>query len=111
MLLKEEYEKIYNFISDANAGGRKNGRVQDHILIINLIIFEHARHDSSTQVTIGIYDCEQGFDSLWQDEVINKLYDAGLRDFKLALLQKLNNTNHLAIKHMMVYHKEKKSKT
>ena len=64
MLLKEEYEKIYNFISDANAGGRKNGRVQDHILIINLIIFEHARHDSSTQVTIGIYDCEQGFYSL-----------------------------------------------
>ena len=98
MLLKDEYQKIDAYMSDANAGGRKGRRVQDHLFIINGIIFEHARHKSNTQITIGIYDCEQCFDSLWQDEVINNLYDAGVRNDKLALLQKLNHTNHIAVK-------------
>ena len=97
MILKDEYDKVDAFMSDANAGGRKGRRVQDHLFLINGIIFEHARNKSSTPISIGIYDCEQCFDSLWQDEVINNLYDAGLRNDKLALLQKINHKNKLAI--------------
>ena len=98
MILKDEYEKVDAFMSDANAGGRKGRRVQDHLFIINGIIFEHAKNKSSKPISIGIYDCEQCFDLLWQDEVINNLYDAGLRNDKLALLQKINHKNRLAIK-------------
>ena len=74
-------------------GGRKGRRSQDHLFIINRIIFEHARHKTSKQISIGIYDCEQCFDSLWQEEVINNLYEAGIKDDKLSILQKINHTN------------------
>ena len=98
MLLKDEYDKIDEFMSDANAGGRKGRRAQDHLFVINGIIYEHARSKHKKQITLGIYDCEQCFDSLWQDEITNDLYEAGIKNDKLALLQKLNETNKVAIK-------------
>ena len=97
LLLKDEYKKLDTFMSDANAGGRKGRRPQDHLFIINGIIFEHARHKTSKPISLGIYDCEQCFDSLWQDEVINNLYEAGIRNDKLSLLQKINQENCVAV--------------
>ena len=49
-------------------------------------------------ISISIYDCRQCFDSMWQDEVINDIYEAGIRDDKLALLNEINKTNNLAVK-------------
>ena len=43
MLLQDEYKKIDEYMSDSNAGGRKGRRAQDHLFIINGIIFDHAR--------------------------------------------------------------------
>ena len=43
MLLQDEYKKIDDYMSDSNAGGRKGRRAQDHLFIINGIIFDHAR--------------------------------------------------------------------
>ena len=43
MLLKDEFNKIDEYMSDADAGGRKGRRVQDHLFVINGIIFDHAR--------------------------------------------------------------------
>ena len=98
MLLKDEYNKIDEFMSDANAGGRIGRRAQDHLFVINGIIYEHARSKHKKPITLGMYDCEQCFDSLWQDEITNNLYEAGIKNDKLALLQKLNETNKVAIK-------------
>ena len=39
MLLKDEYKKVDEYMSDANAGGRKGRRSQDHLFIVNGIIF------------------------------------------------------------------------
>ena len=86
MLLKDEYAKINSFMSDSNVGGRKGRRAQDHLFIINGIIFDHARSQKKQPILIMIYDAEQCFDSLWQEEVINNLYEAGIRNDKLALL-------------------------
>ena len=85
-------------MSDANAGGRKGRRSQDHLFVINGIIFEHARSSSKKQITIVIYDCEQCFDSLWQEEVTNDLYEAGVTDDKLSLLYKITQNNKVAVK-------------
>ena len=85
MLLKDEYNEIDEFMSDANAGGRIGRRAQDHLFVINGIIYEHARSKHRKQITLGIYDCEQCFDSLWQDEITNNLYKAGIKNDKLAL--------------------------
>ena len=35
---------------------------------------------------------------MWQDEVINELYDAGVQDDKLALLHKIYETNIIKVK-------------
>ena len=85
-------------MSGANAGGRKSRRSQDHMVIINGIIFEHARSSSKKQITIMIYDCEQCFDSLWHEEVTNDLYEAGVTNDKLSLLYKINQNNNVAVK-------------
>ena len=98
MLLQDEYQKIDDFMSDSNAGGRKGRRTQDHLFIINGIIFDHARSKARNQISISIYDCELCFDSMWQEEVINDLFDAGVKNDKLALLHKVNQVNKVAVK-------------
>ena len=62
LLLKDEYEKIDSYMSDSNTGGRKGRRAQDHIFIINGIIFDHARLKKKKQISLSIYDCEFCFD-------------------------------------------------
>ena len=54
LLLKDEYKMIDEFMSDSNVGGRKGKRIQDHLFIINGIIFDHARSKSMSQLTIAI---------------------------------------------------------
>ena len=98
LLLKDEYNTIDSFMSDSNVGGRKGRRAQDHIFIINGIIYDHARSNKKKQISICIYDCEQCFDSMWQDEVTNNLYDAGIKNDKLSLVQKINQVNKVAVK-------------
>ena len=98
ILLKDEYETLDSFMSDSNIGGRKGRRIQDHLFIINGIIFEHARNTNSNPLKIGIYDYKQCFDSLWQEEILNDLYDAGIQNNKLSLLYKINQTNKIAVK-------------
>ena len=65
MLLKDECAKINYFILDSNVGGQKGRRAQDHLFIINGIIFDHARSQKKQPIPIMIYDAEQCFDSLW----------------------------------------------
>ena len=98
LLLKDEYKTLDSFMSDSNVGGRKGRRAQDHIFIINGIIFDHARSSKKKQLSICIYDCEQCFDSMWQDEVTHDLYKAGITDDKLSLLYKINQVNRVAVK-------------
>ena len=97
MLLNDKYEIIDNFMSDANVGGRKGKSIRDHLFVVNGVIHDH--HNSKTQpVTFQIMDYKLCFDSMWYEEVTNELYDAGIRDDKLALLAKINESNKIAIK-------------
>ena len=43
-------------------------------------------------------DYKQCFDSLWLDECVNHLFEAGLADDKLALIYELNSVNQVAVK-------------
>ena len=49
LLLKDEYNTIYSFMSDSNVGGRKGRRAQDDIFVINGFIYEHARSNKNLQ--------------------------------------------------------------
>ena len=97
MLLDDEYKTIDNYMSDSNVGGRKDRGIRDDLFVVNGIIQEHCTSQAKP-VTIQIFDYKTCFDSLWQDEVINELYDAGVQDDKLALLHKINETNIVKVK-------------
>ena len=45
-----------------------------------------------------MYDSRQCFDTLWLQECVNDLYDAGIQDDKLALIYEVNKKNQVAIK-------------
>ena len=47
LILKDETKKLDAFMSDGSVGGRKSRRIQDHLFIVNGVVFEHARSKSS----------------------------------------------------------------
>ena len=98
LLLNDEYETLDTHMTDSNIGGRKNRRIQDHLFIVNGILFENNSSKKNKPLSVGIYDCRQCFDSLWQEEVINDIFDAGISDDKLSLLYEINKINHVAVK-------------
>ena len=96
MLLNDKYDTIDDFMSDSNVGGRKGRSVRDHLFIVNGIVLDH--HKSKEKpITFQILDFSLCFDSMWFEEVTNDLYEAGIRDEKLALIAKINESNELAI--------------
>ena len=98
LLLKDESSKIDSFMSDASVGGRKGRRIQDHLFIVNGVIFEHARSKTSTNISINIYDSKQCYDSLWKEHIFNDLFEAGMQNDRLSLLWELDQVNKLAVK-------------
>ena len=97
ILLDDKYAMIDEFMSDSNVGGRKERGIRDHLFIVNGIIHEH-RNSTAKPISIQIMDYKCCFDSLWQDETTNELYNAGVEDDKLALLHKINEINHVKVK-------------
>ena len=89
MLLNDNYEKVDEFMSDSNVGGRKGRSVRDHLFMVNGIVFDH--HNSQ------ILDYFLCFDSMWFEEVTNDLYTAGVDNDNLALLHNINESNDIAI--------------
>ena len=97
MLLNDKYDTIDSYMSDSNVGGRKERGIRDHLFIVNGIIHEHCKSQTKP-VSIQIMDYRTCFDSMWLDEVTNELFNAGVVDDKLALLHKINHTNHIRVK-------------
>jgi hypothetical protein len=84
-------------LTDANVGARKARNIRDNLFVVNAIM-NSVKKGSEESVDICTYDVEKCFDALWSYECINDLYDAGLRNDKLALLFKINQTALIAIK-------------
>ena len=92
-LSTDEYNTLDTYMTDSNIGGRKHRRIQDHLFIVNGILFDNNASKKNKPLSICIYDCRQCFDSLWQVEVINDIFDAGVSNDKLPLLYKINSIN------------------
>ena len=97
LVYNDKYETVDASMSDSNVGARKKKSIRNHIFILNGIINE-AIQKKNEPVDILIGDYRQCFDSLWLDECINDLYEAGINDDKLALMYKLNSVNQVAVK-------------
>ena len=46
-------------------------------------------------IALQIMDYSFCVDAMWQEEVCNELYEAGMQNDKLALLYDINCTNHI----------------
>ena len=67
------------------------------IFVLN-VIFNSNKNRHEEAVDIQIYDVEQCFDSLWLEEVITSLYEAGFLNDKLPLLFLENRNAQVAVK-------------
>ena len=97
MLLNDKHPIIDEHMTESNIGGRKNRGIRDHLFVVNVVIFEHCK-SKTNPISFQIMDFKSCFDSLWELEVINDLFEAGVTDDKLVVIHKLNETNHIRVK-------------
>ena len=97
LIYNDEYENLDKNLTDSNVGARKNRNIRDNIFVLNAIM-NSIKKNNQKAIDCQIYDIEKCFDSLWLHEVINSLFEAGLKNDKLPLLFLENNNAQVAVK-------------
>ena len=97
LIYNDEYSNLDKNLTDCNVGGRKFRNIRDNIFVMNAVL-NSARKQTKEALDLQVYDVETCFDSLWLHEVINCLYEAGLRNDKLPLLFLENANAQVAVK-------------
>ena len=98
LIYNDNYETIDSNMSDSNVGARKNKNIRNHIFVVNGIIHDVLSSSKKKPIDIQIMDYKQCFDSMWLEETLNDLYEAGVTDDSLALLYEANKGVNMAIK-------------
>ena len=96
LIYEEEYDAIDDAMSDSNVGGRKKRNIRDNLLVIYACINNTLKNKK--QMDIQFYDLAKCFDSMWTEETMNDLYDAGVRNRNFALVSLLNEKCKVKIK-------------
>ena len=97
LIYNDEFPKIDSNLSDCNVGGRKCRNVRDSVFVLNALMNLMAKVNKEPH-DIQVYDLIQCFDSMWLQECINSLYDAGLDNDRLYLLIFSNASAQVAVK-------------
>ena len=92
-----KYSIVDSNMSDSNIGARKGKNIRNHLFIVNGVINEVVQ-DKSKSMDIRVLDYRQCFDSMWLEDTIKDLYEAGVTDDHLDLIYKSNETNKVAVK-------------
>ena len=98
LIYNDKYAIIDSNMSDSNVGARKRKNIRNHIFVINGIIHDVLSSQRKKPIDIQILDYKQCFDSMWLQETINDLYEAGVQDDKLVLLYEANREVNVAVK-------------
>ena len=102
ILMKLLYNDTYDFLelnmSDSNIGARKGKSVRNHLFILNGIIHDVLSNKNAKPIDILVSDFRQCFDSLWLEECMNDLYEAGIDDDNLPLIYEANRNINVAVK-------------
>ena len=88
LMYNDYYDLIDQNMSDSNVGGRRQRNIRDNLFIVYGVMNYALREN--LEVDMGLYDLEKCFDSMWYEETMNDLWDAGIQDEKFALIGKLN---------------------
>ena len=97
MVYNDKYGLVDGNMSDSNVGARKNKSIRNHIFVLNGIITE-VIDNKMPGIDVEILDYRQCFDSMWLEESINDLWDAGIQDNNLSLIYKMNEKVQVAVK-------------
>ena len=96
LLYNDLYDTIDSSMSDSNVGGRKNRNIRDnHFLVYGIINYAL---EENMSVDLTLYDLAKCFDSMWFQETMNDLWDAGVRDDKFAMISQMNTDCNIAVK-------------
>ena len=98
LIYQDKYEEIDSNMSDSNVGARKKKNIRNHIFIINGIIHDVLSSKKKKAIDIQIMDYRQCFDSMWLEETMNDLFEAGVNDDNLALIYEANKEVQVAVK-------------
>ena len=85
-------------MSESNVGARKAKSVRNHIFVVNGVIHDILGDTSVKPIDIEVTDYKQCFDSLWLEEVMNDLFEAGVDDDSFSLLYEANKNVNVAVR-------------
>ena len=91
MIYNDFYDEIDSSMSDSNVGGRKNRNIRDNLFKVYAL-------EEKKEVDLTLYDLAKCFDSMWFQETMNDLWDAGVQDDRFAVVSKMNQTCDIAVK-------------
>ena len=97
LIYNDEYSNIDSHLTDSNVGARKGRNIRDNIFVLNAVTNSVIKGEEEA-VDIQVFDREKCFDTLWVQECINDLFEAGLYNDKLSLLYLENQNAKCAIK-------------
>ena len=97
LIYNDVYPVVDSNLTDANVGARKGRNIRDNLFVLNAVTNSVTR-GKEDPCEIGIYDAEKCFDSLWAEDCINDLFEAGCNDDKLVLLHLGTQNANIAIK-------------
>ena len=97
LVYNDIYPDIDSNLSDANVGSRKERNVRDNLFVLYAVL-NSIKRGGEEACDIGVYDVIKCFDSLWSQECINDLWDAGCKDDKLKILALGNEYANVAVK-------------
>ena len=101
ILMKIVYNNKYDIVdgnmSDSNVGARKGKNIRNHVFVLNGVINEII-NDKKRGADISIMDYRQCFDSMWMEESMNDLWEAGIVDDKLSLIYEMNKEVKVKVK-------------
>ena len=96
LIYNDEYFNIDKNLSDSNVGARKGRNIRDNLFVVNAVVSGIKGKEDA--VDLQLFDVEKCFDSLWVEECINDIYEAGLDNDKLAIFYKENQNAACAVK-------------
>ena len=97
MIYNTKYDIINRNMSDCQMGARKAKGCRNNIFVINAIIHDVMKGRKKA-VNLQIYDYAQMFDSIDLQQAISDIFDAGVDDDNLVLLNKANQEVHMIVK-------------
>ena len=102
VLMKMIYGRTYKTVdlnmTDAQIGARKRKSVRNHLFVLNSVMSDVMENKKKEAIDINILDFKQMFDAEEVPNVLNALYEVGIKDDMFAMLNEANENVIFAVK-------------